>query len=146
MIIPTVKIIRPIDLGDYAEELRGVVVYVWVNPPRDVMQRYYDLVRASSASQQASDDIQASLGTPTQPALAEIQTITAEAERTARGFLEWWAEIFSQHKDAVGQDSHFSAEGLAELMTSETDPGLYSWLCGRAGDLIREHRSAAKKK
>jgi len=34
------KIVRPLDLGEYDEALRGQRVYVWVNPTREVMRAY----------------------------------------------------------------------------------------------------------
>lgn len=143
MNVPYKKIVRHVDLGEYAEEYRGVLVYVWVNPPRDTMQRYFDLVQENNAAQEATRKLQAAIEADTPPTLAEVERAAVDAQRIGRAFLEWWAEIFSQH---ANEETHWTVEGLAELMTSETDPALYRFLTTSARDLQIEHRVNGKKK
>lgn len=40
------KVLTAIDLGDYAEALKGQFVHVWVNPPMEVMREHEALRKA----------------------------------------------------------------------------------------------------
>ena len=42
------KIVRPLDLKDYAPEMNGAIIQVWVNPTRAFTQRFND-IRADDA-------------------------------------------------------------------------------------------------
>ena len=37
------KIVRPVHLGDYAEEYGDQRLYVWVNPPRKMRMDYWEV-------------------------------------------------------------------------------------------------------
>lgn len=45
------KIIRKIDLGEYAEELSGNELLVWVNPPRDKLNELQELLDDQSGDE-----------------------------------------------------------------------------------------------
>jgi hypothetical protein len=61
------KVVMPVDLGEYAEELRGQMLHVWVNPPLEVLNEHAALVTPG----------------------------TADATETG-GLLAWYARIWSQ--------------------------------------------------
>lgn len=128
------RITRPLDLGGYAPELAGVCVQVWVNPPRDFMKRYWDLVGENDASGKAA---QTTKGKKAREAL--LKTV----ERIGQDFVGWFAELWSQHPEA---DTHWSKDEVTKLIKSETDPQLYVWLVGQSMRLVTEHRILAKKK
>ena len=64
------KVLVPVDLGEYAAELAGNFLQVWVNPPLHIMQQHTDATQAA----QAETGSQAPL-------------------------YEWYAQQWSQHSD-----------------------------------------------
>ncbi len=56
------KIITPLDLGGYHDDLAGNILYVWVNLSRDMHDRYDDIqvdfVKLGKATEQASNRLQ----------------------------------------------------------------------------------------
>ena len=44
------KVVQPVDLGGYAEALRGQFLHVWVNPPQEVLLRHTAILGSNSES------------------------------------------------------------------------------------------------
>ena len=51
------KVVAPVDFGEYTEELRGQSLWVWVNPPMEVLQLHAQIVTAKSET--GGDDLRA---------------------------------------------------------------------------------------
>lgn len=47
------KIVKPIDLGGYADALAGQCLQVWVNPPLDVLQLHGRILDSTSETKDA---------------------------------------------------------------------------------------------
>jgi hypothetical protein len=84
------KIIREVPLADYAPEMNGAVVKVWVNPTRDFLQQI------SAAITQ--EDEQAAAHVISQPV------------------SEWYAQLLSQAPDA---ESHWTADELQAVADTD---------------------------
>lgn len=136
IIIPPIT--RPIPLTDYAPELKSedgapVVVHVWVNPPVRMIDEYRQLLATAQALRQEIEKPQTEDG---------LKALGGQLVAIGERFSEWYAEIWSKHADA---GTHWTAQDVRDLATSETDPDLHNWLRGRTWDLITAHRTGEKK-
>lgn len=110
------RIVKAIELGDYAPELAGGRVYVWVNPPRDIRRRY--------------------------PEILELLNDKANTESAGQQLMEWLSLIWSQG----APETHITTDDVAALVGLDTDPALYGWLVKRTLDALIEHAAGGKKK
>mgnify|MGYP001374648796 CR=1 FL=1 len=132
IIIP--PIVRPIALSDYAPELGDGQVWVRVNPTRDVLAAYNDLLRRKERIESAGKT--AAIG-------SETDSLIGQATALGNDFADWYSAIWSQGSDPQW---HITPDGVRALATHETDPGFYQWLTRRTWEAINEHRSGIKKK
>jgi len=129
------RITRPLDFAEYAPEMAGAVIHVWVNPSRKLLDEHDALIdeaeklRGQMAEGKASEEEQARIA----------QRLVAIGHE----IVAWHAEIWSQGPVEL----HWTADEIKELIQSsrETDPKLWEWLGGRTIALITEHRFARKK-
>jgi len=147
MRISVPKIMRPIDLADYAPELvrpdgKPALVWVWVNPPRDLMDRRSRQIQVGA---DAYRTLAGSLPAAGGQTLTDDQRrrIMSDLHATGLEMASWFAEIWSQHSDA---ETHWTTDDVTTLGINETDPSLYPWLQRRTLQLIHEHRDAEKKR
>lgn len=118
------SITKPIDLGDYAEEMRGVVIRVWVNCPRSFRDAYWALMaEAETALEKMS-------------AAPDGDGVRAVNEVAGR-MNAWVSELWN---------NGMTAEEVSTLANSDTDPALYPWALNRSWALIGDHRDRSKKK
>ncbi len=138
------KIVSPLLLTDYAPQMvneqgKPLIVYVWVNPPRDVMKAFFENQDAIKA---LSDELKQLQETP--PLNAECVTQLAEQmQQLAEQAATWFAQLWSQYPDP---DTHWTPEEIAQLVGHETDPGLYPFLSQRSIVMIHQHRGNERKK
>jgi hypothetical protein len=113
------RIIRPVDLGEYAPEMKEQRIFVWVNPPTGDLAAMLDSYKLSLVGEQA------------------------EKETAAKAYIESLSVLLSQGE----KDSHVSPAELQELRdgTRETDPAFWVWLMARVMDEINGHRRGLKK-
>jgi hypothetical protein len=148
------KLIVLLDLGEYNPEMKGQILYVWVDPPRIKFQEYDQFVL--DAEKEEASLIEADLAPVAdaekdKPGLFDlIKTHLAKlvrvkeagmqrrAQGTERRILAWYAELWSQNPD--------SAWTLDELIALEdTNPALRDWLFVETWRLINENRDRKKK-
>lgn len=146
MRISVPKLLRSIDLADYAPELvhpdgKPIMVWVWVNPPRDLMdRRRRNLQMGADAYRVINDAVKVG----DQPlSIDERRRLLNDLLATGNLMAAWFAEIWSQADDA---ETHWSTEDVLSLGTNQTDPALYPWLQIQTMDLITAHRDAEKKR
>jgi hypothetical protein len=125
------KILRPLDIGAYAPDMGGQVLWIWANPPVRLVRDYFEI----------SDDI-AKLAKAAKT-LHQDELINARESLTER-LCVWMAEVLSQGE----LDSHWTAVELAELerTASDTDPRFWAWMTRSIVDIVLEHRGLLKKK
>lgn len=123
-------LVRPIDLADYAPELAGGTVYVWVNPTRDVIEErrniFAEIGELLKVEAEKRDD-----------------AWRARDDELGRRSVAWYARIWSRHADPA---THWTPEEVNQLSEHETDPGLYRWLIARTIALMEDHRQGVAKK
>lgn len=147
------KLTAPLDLADYAPEMAGQVIHIWLNPPSDIRQEYLKLrvdfeqihmtlaeSMAASAKKKKTDDDKKRILTAEQ--LADIQK---QLEETASKQDAWLSSMWSQHPDA---GTHIPAEQVTRLRqeTLDGDPAFYSFLVSRTLEMMLAHRADRKKK
>ena len=148
--------LQTIDLGGWNPAAQGQLIYVWVDPRRD-------LLRERSAYSQEYASFLAGLRIPppdepieeTKKETKQEKALRLEQERLELAgrqerldeFLKtwnvrvyaWYAELWSQGP----QGTTWTVEELAEL--DQTNPKLLAWLIGRSKELLDEYRGAEKK-
>lgn len=135
------KVIRELDLGDYAPEYAGQVIEVHVNPARGKMEEFdairLDLLGAYDAIRKASEDKQTD-----EKHLKELGGRTLSAQTA---LYEWLAENWSQGSDP---NRHWTADELRmmEGQCLESDPRLWKFLMQRPFEMIQEYRGERRKK
>jgi hypothetical protein len=113
------KIVRPVDLGDYAEEMRGKLIYVWVNSPVALLQEYFTL----------QDSIR-----------------TGEEEKVLESQAARMREILAELLSQGPQELRWTVDEVGELIsTADTDPLLYPWVVNSIFEQIGQHRVRQKK-
>lgn len=147
------RIVRPLQVREYAEEYGDEVVWVWVNPPRAFRMRLYELadefgaVRdrleelAKAEAEKAEADAEANAET-TNP---EAESMGEEVERITGELHAWWAELWSQSRD---EETHWTAEEVGELIEAarDSDPKLWDFLQERSMELSNDHRAGVQQK
>jgi len=128
------RIVRPIELSEYAAELDGVRMYVWVNAPRDFYARHSALLAENDALRAQLEDVTAP---------DKLAAVGKDLQRIGGEFVEFFRELWSQGKNP---ETHWTTESVSALITLDTDPGLYGWLCRRSFELVIDHKARGKKK
>lgn len=138
------KVIRPLDLAEYAPEYDGAVIQVWVNPPRSMREQFQEirlgLMRTADEIQQLAAEAE------DRNAPEYLEKIKAAGERMSaanRALYEWHSEIWSQ---STADD--WTPEQVEELSDHalENDPQLWQYVLTRTAEMIQEYRGGRQKK
>ncbi len=128
--------VRPIRLVDFLPEFGDEVIWVWVNPTRDVLERRFAQVHQGAQLRKELNELKTLTDDLSR---ARVLEISQELTRVGEALMAWLAEIWSQHKDP---ETHFSPEDVKTLVDEclEREPELYGWLISETFRLISEHR------
>jgi hypothetical protein len=144
------KVILSVDMVEYSPELAGKYLHVWVNPPKDKLQEYDDLVTALQAREletaqrklfpEGEEKEESGL-------LRSFHVLThwlkIKREEKAEGIdeklLRWYAEIWSQGPE----DARWTVEELRTLESQ--DPAFLSWMISHTWATRTEHLQRKKK-
>ena len=124
---------RPVDLGDYAEDYRGIVIYVWVTPTRAHVQRWGQIADFIQGVNQKKDE------------LSEDEKLAALEEWNEQ-VLAWYADTWVRL--SVGDESQDVTLAVAREihdLLGENLPAAWDWLCQRTHSLIVDYRNARLK-
>jgi hypothetical protein len=127
------KIVKRIELKNYAPEFGEAALEVWVNPPGKLL----DLLRA--AKKRVYDlDIPKRKLEPNEKAMIE------------KVIQESWNDQAGLYAQLLSQGSEETRLGVGELNrmveeTAETDPMFWGWLQAEIVEMINAHRFSAKK-
>lgn len=155
-------LVRAIALRQYAEEYGDQVVWIWVNPPRQLRLEHWDIVQDF----QAVTDSRAEFLKPLEGAVKAAEEAEAAGEQApelpeldadvlasldqqindlSRRLYGWFAELWSKHND---DETHWTADDVLVLVEAclDADPRLWDWLQDEQWRLLREHREGVKKK
>lgn len=122
------KIVRALDLQEYAPEWGSLQIQVWVNPPVRLLQEHDQVLL--DVRQAIKDDVD--------PATAQAM-IEQAAKDMARIFAELWSQGAPETRWSADEIEHMVEE------TQSTDPRLWAWLRERTIEMIRDYRAAVKK-
>jgi len=144
------KVVRVLSMADYAPEMAEAVIHVWVNPPREKVKVYYDLLADALVAQKAIAEGTKKIqeleekGEPVEDVRADVNNSVERLTVAGNQIVAWMAEIWSQGSDP---ESRWTVEEIDRLIkdSRDTDPQLWAWLTARTRDLIIEHRSKQKK-
>ena len=127
-----IKITLPLELGEYAEGLRGQAIQVWINPSRAKKLERLEILRSYG-------EFLAELAGKRKKKILKVESKKRELE-LLRQMFAWLADLWSQHPDL---ESHCDAESIDELY--QVDPALYEWLTRRSIEMIEGFRADQKK-
>jgi hypothetical protein len=145
------KIILPVEMTDYSPELAGKFLFVWVNPPREMLAQYDELVNELQTKE--LENARRTLFPAEQPKAESSglqQTFDTlkhwlhiKAETKPEGIdeklLRWYAEVWSQGPE----DSRWTVAELRELEMQ--DPAFLSWMIAETWQTRNEHVQRKKK-
>jgi len=142
------KIIRRIELSEYAPEYEEHFFDVWVNPSREergafsanireIERLKSRIIKLGTKPKDAPDDWK--------PNEKEIDNATSDIKRLDEKILEWWAYIWSQGDD---KKNHCSVDEVREFMEEceESDLGLWMFVTRNTSQMIFDHAAGVKKK
>ena len=130
------RIVRPVQMREYAEEYGDECIWTWANPPRATRLEFYQIADEYKKLVEGADS--AEEGEQDTGLAGQLETLMGR-------FHEWWSVLWSQHSDP---ETHWSAEDVRELVdvARDTDPALWGWLQEACFEIMREHREGVKKK
>lgn len=136
------KIVRTLDLGQYADEI-ALEMQVWVNPPAKLLLQHDMNVAISRKTSREIEALQRS-EVKVEDFDARLEALTKTLAASGAAVCEVMAELWSQGTDV---ESRWTAADVKELINSTytTDPGLYTWMHDQTMDMIQEHRTQRKK-
>jgi hypothetical protein len=143
MEIKVPKIVRPLDLQDYAPEMDGMLLQVWVNPPRKLVARYVEIQDEIVKLKGKLDEIveRSKNDGVGEDLTADIEKLDTSIQAMNADLFAWFAEVWSQggHNE--------TAETVAEFAKQfgDTDPALWGFVSKRTVEMIRDHRQGAQK-
>lgn len=118
------RIVRPLALAQYAEELSEAVVWVWANPTREFLGRWSELGAMASTAVKAKDEA----------GLRNVEDL----------IYSWFSECWSQGPDDATHWTAAEVKALAEHCT-DTDPALWTFVQEGTLRLIQAHRARERK-
>lgn len=130
------NIVEPLQIAEYAPGSEAVV-WVWLNPPTDVLREHGEIIRANA-------DIKERIALIEPDDQEKLDAIKAELDALLERRLAWFAQVWSQGKDPA---THWTLDEVRELRnrTADSDPQFFGWLCTKTLAMIGEHRNAQKK-
>lgn len=147
------KVVVPVNMVSYAEELQGQFLHVWVNPPMEKLNQYNQLLTDLQSQELQNAEqilfppkavVDNEVKAPVAGAIAQLKHWVGSkkekpAEGIAQGLLDWYAEIWSQGP----AETHWSAEELRTLEAQ--DPTFLSWMISQTWKARSEHIERKKK-
>ena len=130
------KIIRPLEMSAYAEEMEGLALQVWVNPSRNIKSAFFNLqVELVGLSNEINKLMDAK-----KPDQKKIAGLSKKVDSVNAEIHEWYANIWSQASD---KDTHVSADSLASM--ADDDPALWVFMAQGTQALIKDHIEGIRK-
>jgi len=131
------KIIRPLEMSAYAEEMEGLALQVWVNPSRNIKKEFWGYQVELIGLKQELNKLTAAKANP---ATKKVDALNERVEVLHKTIYAWYANIWSQASDP---DTHVAVEEI-EAMTDE-DPALWIFMAQGTQALIEEHTDGTRK-
>lgn len=120
------KVIAKVDYGEYASEMTGQYLHVWLNPPLEVLREHDEIMRGDKSNGEGQ-------------AAKSKEEIEKDIQERENQMKEWYAKIWSQGPEGT----HWTAEELRELESK--DPTLLTWMINSTWQKRSEHLARKKK-
>lgn len=141
------KLVVTVDFGEYAPELAGQSLHVWINPPMATLAQYNDLVVAMQERDldEAAKNMGAAPVNEKASLIGHIRSLVRLKSRlpgvyqTDKGLLEWYAHLWSQGP----QETRWTADELRRIEAK--DPSFLAWMIERTWQKRAEHIERKKK-
>ena len=132
------KITRQVNLGEYAAEYEGTVIWVWVNPPARLLEEHDQVI--GEVGRLARELAQ-------EPAESSRDALVEKINKKMSGSANELARIFSQLWSQGPVDMRWSEDEIRALVqeTEGTEPRLWPWLRNETIKAIRDYRAGVKK-
>jgi len=132
------KVVRPLDLADFAPEYAGAVIQVWVNPTREKLQERETI-------RQGLNTALGKLKESDPDNVEKLKQITGTIESINDKYYAWLADNWSQ---AENEETHWTQAEVKELAENliEDDPALWEFIQKRSFNMLQEYREHYKKK
>ena len=129
------KVIVGVDMGEYAPELAGRMLQVWVNLPLDVLSEHLAMAARLNLTPSVLR---------TSPPNIPSGVFGGESALTfvgdgQEGLLKWYAFVWSQGD----VESHWTVDELKEI--EQEDPAFLSWMIGATWEARKAHMDRKKK-
>jgi len=130
------KIIRPLEMSAYAEEMEGLALQVWVNPTRNIKNDFTDLQVSLIGLRVDIEELLAAENA----ADKKVETLNKKVDVVNVSIYEWYSNILSQSSDP---DARVSVDDLKEIEAE--DPALWIYIATGIQALIGEHLEGIRK-
>jgi hypothetical protein len=131
-----VKIIKRIQLRDYAPEFGSAYLEVWVNPTADLLEKWQAYIMELAKAQIPAD----------LPESAQSPEDIPELARTIRDLYDRSLQVYSVLLSQGRKKTRVSVEDLRQLIDrmNDTDPRFWGWVKRQIAELISEHRLGSR--
>jgi hypothetical protein len=130
------KIIRPLEMSAYAEEMEGLALHVWVNPTRNIKNEFDALqIKIFGLKNELEK-----LLTTKKPDDKKADALSGRLDAVNKSIYEWYANALSQASDPETHTSAYELNGL-----TEEDPALWIFIATGVQALIGEHAEGIRK-
>lgn len=146
------RIVRRLDLGDYAQEMKDAHIFMWVNPPRAKRRELYMISRRIDWVAEAAK-LLGPAAPPPMPPQGDIEPnpfeglsredIESKADEIQAQLCAWWAEMWSQGEP----ETHWTQDEVKTLFTTagDTDPVLIAFIRSGCLQLMNGHIEGSQK-
>ncbi|NMC30703.1 MAG: hypothetical protein GYA45_11605 [Pelolinea sp.] len=135
IVIP--KIVKPLALSGYAEEFDDACLYVWVNPPKKLI----DELDAAIMSVSEIEKVYVTFDRK-KPAI-NLDDFNKKVNEIVDRQCQIYSELLSQGPE--GTRMSFEEVRTVSVETSETDPAFWNWVKVQIATMIKGHRAGTKK-
>ncbi len=131
-----VKVIKKIQLKDYAPEFGNTYLEVWVNPIPDLLEKWQKYILAIARANFPKD----------LPETAKSPEDIPELARTVHDIYDLQMQIYSALLSQGNKRTRFTAEELRQMIDrfKGTDPMFWPWVKRQVMESISEHRLGSR--
>lgn len=143
--IEVIKITKPLDIGDYAEEYRGKLLHVWVNLTK---RKIFEYEKNQADLAKLVGELSRATGNKLVDRVlfnrARVKKLNNSIENATLDTYEWFAEIWSQSSD---KHTHITGDQVRKFAADwiRDDSALWSWIRDSTIATIKAHQEGLEK-
>ncbi len=157
------KVVKKLELKNYHGDLKGQFIMVWVNLSRSVHNEYADMQTKihtwNEEGKQLLLDLQAQVkeAQEAKKSKKKIEQVRKKNQKVYDDHMEsitvineemytWYANVFSQHKDASHHCTSEQVKELADASAEQDNANFWGWLTHQTHAMIIAHGNQHLKK